>query len=177
MSHNFANLQTHILARSAATEWLKAVAEWTIDVPDFIEDDEPLATCPCSHYPIRELCWLSNHVTAQRTFVGNVCIKVFMQMSHVIGIVDGFQRVRADRSAGALNEAAIAFAHRNRWINEWEHSFYLDTWRKRKLTPLQAAHRQEINQKVLRALTLHVGRRRVAHAAQTTQIVANDGLA
>jgi hypothetical protein len=60
----------------------------------------------------------------------------------------GSERVGRDDSR-ALNPEAIEHAHQRGWINNWEKDFYLDTWRKRALTPRQLAKRQEINRLVL----------------------------
>lgn len=50
---------------------------------------------------------------------------------------------------GALGTERL-YAHRRGWINDWEHSFYFDTWRKRDLSDRQMATRVKINTTVLR---------------------------
>lgn len=75
-------------------------------------------------------------------------------------IFNGLRRIQVDAEK-ALNEDAIRYAHSRGWINDWEHGFYLDTWRKRKLSSGQAVIRAQINEKVIRMV------RRDARPAQT----------
>jgi len=52
----------------------------------------------------------------------------------------------------ALNHAAIELARTHDWFSDWDYKFYLDTWRKRKMTKRQQKQRVRINKKVLRRL-------------------------
>ena len=48
-----------------------------------------------------------------------------------------------------FNVELIEHAFAKGWINQWERGFYLDTWRKQKLSDRQMATRLQVNQKIL----------------------------
>jgi hypothetical protein len=136
-------LQQEIIRRSVASNWRDARSEWILSEVYFADEPD---TCLCGQYPIIELCVLTNQKNGREAIVGNRCVKRFLNLSSD-QIFTGLKRVKAKPDA-ALNEAAIRYAHRRRWISDWELNFYLDTRAKRKLTDKQAAKRLEINQKV-----------------------------
>lgn len=162
MGHNFDNLKAHILSLSQAKVWEMAVCEWYLESVEHLnghdESGAPTGaeTCPCSHYPIIELCWLRNNVTGSRTFVGNVCVRQFIMDSAGL-IADGIKRIRDDTGA-ALNLDATLWARERGWLTEWELKFCLSNRLKRRLSGRQQVKREEINRQVLR---------RVEEAAKT----------
>lgn len=147
MSHNFENLKAHILSLSVGAGWEYAKHEWYLESVEHLDKDDPGETCPCSHHPIYELCWLRNACNGAQTFVGNVCVVRFIDAS-AGRITQGMNRVRRD-SANALNDEAILWAHRRGWVNDWERDFLLNTRHKRRLSGRQQAKREEINRVVL----------------------------
>ena len=54
-----------------------------------------------------------------------------------------------DDETNAFNVELIEHAFAKGWINQWERVFYLDTWRKRKLSDRQMAKRLQFNRKIL----------------------------
>jgi hypothetical protein len=135
-----------IIARSVAKDWETAVQEWGLkDVYD--AEGEP-ETCLCGHFPIVEICVLTNRINGKEAEVGNCCVKKFMGLPSD-KIFTGLKRVRKD-DAAALNIAAAEHAKTKGWVNDWEYGFLIDTARKRKLTGAQLAKRQQINARVLR---------------------------
>ena len=58
------------------------------------------------------------------------------------------KRVTADATK-AFNVELIEHAFAKGWINQWERGFYLDMWRKQKLSDRQMATRLQVNQKIL----------------------------
>ena len=52
------------------------------------------------------------------------------------------------------SEEAIFFAHEKKWLNDWERAFYLDTFRKRKLSEKQENCRVKINDRILSKLRI-----------------------
>ena len=138
-------LHENIIAMSEADSSRSALLEWRLYN---IEMSEEPHTCQCGHYPIKELCHLSNAQTLNTTIVGNCCVQNFMGMSSKI-IFDGAKRIAKDRSKAA-NEALIDFAYRKNWINDWERGFAHDTSRKRNLSDKQLGVRARINRKILR---------------------------
>jgi hypothetical protein len=64
-------LTTEIIARSVATTWDAAKLEWSL--LEVYEAEEP-ETCLCGHFPIIELCVLSNRRNQAEATVGNCCV-------------------------------------------------------------------------------------------------------
>ncbi len=143
-SHQGFALGRRIVALSEADDWDRARLEWQIE--DIYIQREP-ETCLCGHFPINELCVLRNRKNYKQTIVGNICVKKFMKLSSG-RMFAAIKRVTADETK-ALNAHVIEHAFAKQWINDWEHGFYLDTWRKRDLSDAQMTKRREINRKVL----------------------------
>jgi hypothetical protein len=137
-------LTAEIIARSVAKTWDAAKLEWSL--LEVYEAEEP-ETCLCGHFPIIELCVLSNQRNQLQATVGNCCVKRFIGLPSD-KIFQGVKRIRKDL-AKSLNAEAIQHAFDRRWIGEWEKKFYLDVMRKRNLTVKQAAKKLEINELVL----------------------------
>ncbi|MDR3451148.1 MAG: hypothetical protein P4M15_15620 [Alphaproteobacteria bacterium] len=145
--YNFQQLKTEILALSKAQEWEVAKKEWKLVEISEASDPE---TCLCGHYPIIELCTISNIVTGRSVDVGNVCVKRFLGFRSDL-IFTSVKKIRNDinKSIGA---DAIVFFYERDVINSWEYNFLQDNMRKRILTPSQAAKRRTINQKILNSI-------------------------
>jgi len=140
-------LKKEILDLSDGQTWSEALREWNLEAV-FWEDDPE--TCLCGKFPIKELCYLRNRVNGYRALVGNVCVKRFMGLPSG-KIFDSLKRVATDEER-ALNEETVEHAHDKGWITDWEHGFYMGTWRKRTLSERQLAKRVEINRRVMRAI-------------------------
>jgi hypothetical protein len=145
--YNFQQLKAAILDLSQATDWEVAKREWRL--VEISEADEP-ETCLCGHYPIIQLCTISNATTGRSVDVGNVCVKRFLGFRSDL-IFQSLNRVRADLDK-AIGPDAIAFFHERGVISVWEYQFLQNTMRKRSLTEKQSATRRSINQKVIAAV-------------------------
>lgn len=148
--YNFQQLKAAILPLSKATEWETAKKEWKL--VGISEVDEP-ESCPCGHYPINELCTISNVVTAKHIDVGNVCVKRFLGLRSDL-IFKAVKRIRKDASKSIGADAAVLFFNRG-VINAWEYNFLQDTMRKRVLTQNQLQVRQGINKKIAASIRRH----------------------
>ena len=137
-------LGREIIALSAADHWDLARLEWGIE--DIYMQREPEA-CLCGHFPINELCVLWNRKNGNRATVGNVCVKKFMKLPSD-KMFAAIKRVTADATK-AFNVELIEHAFAKGWISQWKRGFYLDTWRKQKLSDRQMATRLQVNQKIL----------------------------
>lgn len=143
-SHNFWRLTEEIISLSVADTWNEARAEWALVNVFFSEDP---CTCLCGHSPIKECCVLENHANGNEAIVGNVCVKKFLGLT-TGPLFQALDRIKRDNTR-ALNATAVEFAFTKNWISNWERGFYLDTLRKRKLSPKQRAKRVQINDSVL----------------------------
>ena len=145
MTHQEYKLSKEIVALSVADTWDRAKLEWELE--DIYHEDEP-DTCLCSHFPINELCYLRNTKNGNSALVGNVCVKMFLGLPSE-KIFDAINRITKD-TGKAQNAEAIDHAFKKQGINEWERSFYLNTWRKRALSAKESLKRAQINERVLR---------------------------
>jgi hypothetical protein len=140
-------LTTEILKLLLARTWDEAKLEWGL--AEVYEAEEP-ETCLCGHFPIIELCVLSNRVNTNQATVGNCCVKKFIGLPSD-KIFEAMKRIRKD-SAKSANAETIQHAFERHWINEWEKNFYINIMRKRNLTPKQAAKKEDINLRILQSL-------------------------
>ncbi|MDA7632958.1 hypothetical protein N8766_02510 [bacterium] len=139
-------LAQEIISRSEADDWDDAKREW--EVQSICKGDDP-ETCACSHTPIFEVCTLVNTKNDESLIVGNHCVTQFMGLG-TDKLFRSIAKVSEDRSK-ALNDGVILYASEHGWINGWEEHFYLDTWRKRKMSMKQLAIRERINTTILEA--------------------------
>ena len=146
--YNFKQLQERILALSDAADWDIARKEWSL--VDVSEADEP-ETCLCGHFPIVEICQISNRVTGHKTEVGNRCVRRFLGFRSDL-IFTAIKRIRKDISK-SLNADAIAFFRERGLFTHWEYGFLQNTMSKRNLSAAQSATRKSINEKVLSAIS------------------------
>lgn len=145
--YNFETLKREILSRSKATDWEVAKKEWRLVA--ISEADEP-ETCLCSHFPIIELCTISNRITGASVDVGNVCVKRFLGFRSDL-IFASLKRIRKDIEA-SVGADATAFFHEQGIINDWEYGFQQSTMRKRNLSAAQMATRIKINRKIIASI-------------------------
>jgi hypothetical protein len=74
-------------------------------------------------------------------------VKKFETGDHLI--LPAMQRIQKDPSK-ALNHTTISFLFNSGTLNQWEHDFYMDTFRKRVLSEKQRSVRVRLNEKALR---------------------------
>jgi len=136
-----------IISLSDEKSWDKAKLEWELLNIYWIEEPQ---TCLCGHYPINEICVLTNKKNGKTVEVGNCCVKKFLGLDSD-KIFQCIKRVRKDITKG-LNAETIQYAYNEQWVSLWEKDFLFDTARKRKLSPKQLAKRMALNRKVLRSI-------------------------
>ena len=140
-------LSVEIISESSANIWDEAKLEWSLFE---VYEDEEFDTCLCGHYPIKEICILTNKRNGNKAKVGNCCVKKFVGLpSHLI--FQAVKRIRGDNEK-PLNAEAVEHAYSKGWINEWERDFSFSTMRKQKRTmsAKQITTRKNINKKMLR---------------------------
>lgn len=142
-SHNFERLRAHILPLSKAQEFNVARYEWVLESVEVSDDFDH---CPCGQ-EIKEHCYLRNTETGRRTYVGNVCVNLFLGID-TGSLFDGLKRIRDNPKANA-NLAVIAYAHERGFLHEREEAFLLSTVRKRLPSAAQAAWKAKINRRIL----------------------------
>lgn len=150
MSQNFEILKSHILARSISQNFNVARTEWDLIAVEMTEEWDQ---CPCGQ-DIKEHCFIENRLTGARTYVGNVCINRFMEIS-TGNLFAGLKRIAKDNGANA-NDDVIEYAFKNGYlfgINEY--NFLKQTKNKRKLSAKQIEWKKRINSRILNHTIVH----------------------
>ncbi|HJU45391.1 MAG TPA: hypothetical protein VJ647_01345 [Chitinophagaceae bacterium] len=133
-----------IMQLSEASIWDDAKTEWVVKL---VYISKAPTSCLCGHYPISELCIISNKKNKNEATVGSCCVKKFLGVSSD-KIFAAVKRVKKEKQK-SLNEETITHLFNQQLITKWEYEFYMDTCRKRKLTPKQVETRRRINEKVV----------------------------
>ena len=147
MTRNGFTLAHEIIQRSFSDTWAEAKTEWKLDNISFANEPQ---RCLCSHFPIMELCEITNVLNGARVTVGNCCVKKFLGLGSD-KIFQSIKRVRENPDS-SLNAEAVDYAIGKGLMTEWEKEFYLDTIRKRKLSPKQWEKRRQINVKLVQKI-------------------------
>ena len=134
-----------IIALSQSKNWEQAKLEWTLETIYFGDGED---SCLCGHFPIVELCQLTNKINQNTAIVGNCCVNKFLGLPSA-QLFQALKRVRRDITK-SFNAEAIYHARTKGWINEWEYNFYLDILRKRNLSEKQLNKKTHINEKILK---------------------------
>lgn len=150
MSQNFEALKSHILPLSSAQNFQEARTEWRLVA---VEISEELDECPCGQ-PIKEHCYIRNHITGHQTYVGNICVNRFIGIDTGT-LFDGLRRIAQDIQANP-NLAVIAYAEEHGYLFEQhgeptEANFLRRTVLKHKRThsSKQLAWKEKINRRIL----------------------------
>lgn len=148
MSGNYERLKAHILSLSAAKSFEIARTEWRLEA---VEISEELDSCPCGQ-DIKEHCYLHNPTTGHRTYVGNVCVNQFLDISTGT-LFDGLKRIKLDLRSNP-NAAVIDYAEERGFLYDKEPEFLRRTMRKRLLSPAQAAWKEKINRRIVNSIVV-----------------------
>jgi hypothetical protein len=136
-------LTSELLKLSQSKKWDEAKLEWDlIDIEKVDESEE----CLCGHYPINEICLIKNNKTNKESRVGNCCVKKFNNKSDKIFRAIAKVKKNFEKS---VNSETLELAKQNKWINSWEHKFYMDILRKKRLSDKQVVIKKGINKKII----------------------------
>lgn len=141
-------LMREITALSEASSWEEAVKEWKLQSIHFAPSPQ---TCLCTHFPILEICTIENYLNQRSVDVGNCCVKKFIGLPSD-KLFQAVKRVKKDVTK-SLNQETLDYALEKGWITAWEHRFYRDTLRKRKLSDKQIEKRKQINETVSKQIS------------------------
>jgi hypothetical protein len=143
--HNEAKFKAAILKLSTSPDWDEAKAEWELF---FVYDDPSDRSCECEHSPIHQICVIRNRKNANRTEVGNVCVRRFLRLmsNRIFSVI---KRLRHDIQK-SLNPAALQLFRERGVLTFPEEQEYKQYWRKRTtLTDDQKKQKLNINTRVL----------------------------
>ena len=142
--NKFETLKAHILPLSKADEFYDAKNEWKLI--DIYVDDE-FDHCPCGQ-KIKEICIIKNVLNKNKTYVGNVCIKQFLEID-TGNAFQGLRKIITDRGANC-NHDLIVHAYQFGYIYDNEYKFLMDTVLKRSLSFKQKEWKRKINNRIVR---------------------------
>jgi len=143
--HNEANFKAAIFKLSTSPDWDTAKAEWELH---FVYDDPSDRSCECGHSPIHQICVIKNRKNANKTEVGNVCVKRFLRLlsQRIFSVI---RRIRWDINK-LLNPKSLELFKDRGVISDGEEQDYLKYWRRRKyMSDDQRVQKADINQRVL----------------------------
>ena len=141
-----------LLSRSHSKMWSDAKKEWQLKNIYYL-DNEP-QSCLCGHYPIKEVCVLINNITGSIAEVGNCCVQKFFSLDanyKLSSVFQSLKRISKDISK-SVNLDTIRYAEYLCIWNKKNIDFYLDTYRKHKLSKKQSKYRQDLNLKLLQTV-------------------------
>ena len=144
MSSKQYKLISRIIFNSEADNWSEAVKEWFLDSVERVELGH---TCTCGYYPIIEVNYIKNKLNGIVMKVGSCCVEKFIGIPSK-KITHSHEKVKKDKTL-SLNPSSLEQAKIAGKINDWEHDFYLDIWRKRNLSKKQIEKKVQINDKIL----------------------------
>ncbi len=154
ISYNEWQLRQALTGMSQATEFKAALREWKIiDVKD-LEENEGSETCLCGHYPIREIFTVFNATTGKTALIGSVCIRFFYHEGQFTGahtIIDSLRGLKRN-PLNSANERLVKLAQDFGLIRQANVDFYVDIWRKQKLTNPQRVYKRNLNEIILLGL-------------------------
>ena len=148
MEHNFERLKAHILPLSHSDRFEVARTEWDLVS---VEITDELDNCPCGQ-EIKEHCYITNRITGESTYVGNVCINRFIGID-TGSLFDGLKRIAKDPYSNA-NLDVIEHGRRLGFIYDSEYEFLVETRRKRKLSPKQLEWKRKINRRIIQQISV-----------------------
>lgn len=147
-SHNFERLKEHILSLSVSKNFEVAKTEWSLHS---IEVSEEMDSCPCGQ-DIKEHCYIENNKNGNTTYVGNVCINRFLNISTGT-LFDGLKRIKKDIYANP-NLALIEYANSKGYLFDKDYNFLIGTMKKRNLSDKQRQWKEKINNRILREVVV-----------------------
>lgn len=148
MEHNFERLKAHILPLSSSALFEVARTEWDLLS---VEITEEFDQCPCGQ-EIKEHCYITNRITNQSTYVGNVCINRFIGID-TGSLFDGLKRIAKDPYANA-NLDVIEHGLKMGYIYDSEYAFLIHTRLKRKLSDKQLEWKRKINRRISQQISV-----------------------
>jgi hypothetical protein len=135
-------LVDELLSKSLSKFWDSARCEWYLTHVW----KESGGVCVCGKEDIVHHSQLTNMHTLENLVVGSCCVRKVMDLRPDLILV-GLNKLK---EGGNMNEEAIEFSFKNKWITESEREFCLDVKRKRNFSQKQQSWLYSINQKVLK---------------------------
>ncbi|WP_336657619.1 hypothetical protein [Enterobacter hormaechei] len=101
---------------------------------------------------IKEHCYIENKKNGNTTYVGNVCINRFLNISTGT-LFEGLKRIKKNIHANP-NLALIEYANDKGYLYDKEYDFLVDTMKKRNLSEKQRLWKEKINNRILKEVVV-----------------------
>lgn len=142
-------LRAHILSLSEADSFNEAKLEWVLDGVCVTQE---FGQCPCG-VRIKEHCCLLNGRNGNTTWVGNVCVRKFMDINADM-LFRALNRVRNNNSAKP-NIALIEYAWRRGYLyGPHEYEFLTNICRRHIPSERQMHWLQKINRRIVESIVV-----------------------
>lgn len=165
-SHNFKKLSAHIVGLSEADNFDDAKSEWKLDRVCFTKG---LDRCPCG-VKIIEHCYLKNDKNGKTTWVGNVCVRKFMEID-AGKLFSALRNVRKNPSAKP-NTALIEYAWKRGYLySKSEYEFLTSIHKKRKSSEKQVQWLRKINRRIIGTIVVN----KIPDQIDIADDIADDG--
>lgn len=135
MGSNQETLKQHILDLSEAKTFEDARKEWDFVSAHIYEDEN---YCPCGQM-IKEVCFLRNRINGEETYVGNVCVKRFMDITFDRNLFIGLKKIHLDNMARP-NTAVIDYSMENGFLYSQDEYYFLMSIRRKRILSARRAH-------------------------------------
>lgn len=145
---NFEYLKNHILPLSEnKSDFNLAKTEWTLD---HIYRTTHSGQCPCTKKGIIEHCYIRNTINGNMTFVGNVCVRKFMEID-TGKLFSGLKKLQ-DNEKAKPNRDLIEYAMQKGYLHGLnEYQFLKNIEMCRNLTEKQQRWLCFINRRIIQA--------------------------
>lgn len=131
-----------ILALNESQDWHEA--KWECKMEAYQKLEKEWSNCICGHR-IKEICIIRNQLNGNEAQVGNCCLTKFPYQESRLYAFRALVKCK-------INKYVIDFAHKLDVINDWEHEFMMDNFRRWKLSDKQKYYLRKIRRKILNAL-------------------------
>lgn len=128
-----------LIENSEHKNWDEAIKEWILENIFF-----EASNCLCGH-DILENCVIRNKLNNKEIIVGNCCINKIPSYSEYNHMSLAFKALKKNK----VNASLIDLSRELGYINEWEHRFMMDVWRKRNFTEKQRNYYTKISEKIV----------------------------
>lgn len=134
-----------IIDLSEANIWDFAKLEWGFTSAYYSDEEQ---RCLCGHYPIRNICVITNKINSALTEVGNCCINKFLGIDDGNKIFTSIKRIK-EKPKSSMSTEVLEYLYSKNTISDFDYKFYKSIFRRTSMSLKQWDIKEKINQKLL----------------------------
>lgn len=134
-----------IIDLSEAHIWDFAKLEWEFTSAYYSDEEQK---CLCGHYPIRNICVITNKINSALTEVGNCCINKFLGIDDGNKIFTSIKRIK-EKPKSSMSAEVLEYLYSKNAISDFDYKFYKSIFRRTSMSLKQWDIKEKINQKLL----------------------------